>query len=197
MKGNQVEETQLQQLAEPFPEQLIKPAPAGQFGEYVAHSTVTERLLSIVGPFDYEVTEVIRGEAPAVIGKGKEFDADNPKHPARSNAVVGCLARMGVTIDGRKVYVTEVGDVDMPARNSDGSNLKNASSDAIKRCAMRLGLGLHLWSQEDYFLDLQLASPKDDDEAELDRAIDAEAVAEAFGGEVVEGKEDSGETASD
>jgi hypothetical protein len=30
--------------------------------------------------------------------------------------------------------------------------MKDAMSDAFKRCAMRCGLGLHLWSQGDYYL---------------------------------------------
>ena len=180
-----MEPTQLQQLAEPFPEQLIKDAPQGQFGEYVAHSTVTERLLSIVGPFTYEVVEVIRGDAPAVIGKGKgdKYNADNPKYPARSDAVVGCLARLEVMVDGGVYEIIEGGDFDKPAMNGDGTNLKHAASDAIKRCAMRLGLGLHLWSQEDYFLDLQLASADKDDTEE---GLDADAVADIFDGEVVD-----------
>ena len=159
-----MKQTHLQQLAKPFPDSLVKPAPQGRFGDYVPHSTVTERLLSIVGAFNYEVVEVIRGDAPQVVGKGKGFTKTNPKYPARSDAIVGCLARLGVEVDGKKIYITEVGDVDEPAMNNDGTNLKNASSDAIKRCAMRIGLGLHLWSQEDYFLDLQLATSKDDDE---------------------------------
>jgi len=39
--------------------------------------------------------------------------------------------------------------------------LKDAVSDGVKRCAMRVGLGLHLWSQNDYYLDRQLADPDD------------------------------------
>jgi len=145
---------------------------------------VTERLLSIVGPFTYEVSEVIRGEAPAVIGKGKSFTKDNPKFPARSDAIVGCLGTLNVSVDDKWVTITEVGDASDPAMNHDGENLKNASSDAIKRCAMRLGLGLHLWSQEDYFLDLQLATTNTED------TLDADAVAAVFDGEVTttEGK---------
>jgi len=176
-----LEQTQLQQLSTPFPDSLVKEAPAGRFGSYVAHSTVTERLLSIVGPFAYEVTEVIRGQAPMVIGKGGK--KDNPKYPARDNAVVGCLAKLTVLVDGEVVYITEVGDVTDPAMHNDGENLKVASSDAIKRCAMRLGLGLHLWSQEDYFLDLQLAT--EDTEVEM---LDADAIADTFDGEVMNTK---------
>ena len=160
---------QLYQLSKPFPLQFVKEPAPGRFGDYVPHSTVTERLLSIVGPFDFAVTEVIRGYAPAIIGK--DGTKELPAFAARENAIVGCLATMGATIDGRMVYITEVGDVDQPAMALDGTNLKNAASDAIKRCAMRLGLGLHLWSQDMYFLDKQMAKVVGEDNA--DAAVDA------------------------
>lgn len=147
-------------LAVPFPPGLVKEAPQGKYGSYVAHSTVTERLLSIVGPFDYEISQVVRGYAPEVVGKKQTW-------PARDNAVVGCVARLTATIDGQMVSVSEAGDVEEPAMNSDGRNLKDASSDAIKRCAMRLGLGLHLWSQDDYFLHTQLVKDHPGEEEAL------------------------------
>ena len=165
---------QLYQLSRPFPLSLIKEAPAGRFGDYVPHSTVTERLLSIVGPFDFQVMEVIRGYAPAVIGK--DGTKELPSFVARDNAIVGCLATMGVTIDGQKVWITEVGDVDEPSMNNDGTNLKYAASDAIKRCAMRFGLGLHLWSQDKYFLDKQLETTLG--------ISNADAAADALDGEI-------------
>jgi len=38
--------------------------------------------------------------------------------------------------------------------------MKDARSDAVKRCSMAMGVGLHLWAQFDgqseYFLDKQL-----------------------------------------
>jgi hypothetical protein len=36
--------------------------------------------------------------------------------------------------------------------------MKDAASDALKRCAMRMGLGLHLWSQDKYILHTTLES---------------------------------------
>jgi len=46
--------------------------------------------------------------------------------------------------------------------------MKDAVSDAVKRCAMALGVGLHLWSQinntDEYFLDKQLAKNVKDNE---------------------------------
>jgi hypothetical protein len=158
MATEQIEKarSQLDRLAEPFPSSLIKQAPAGKYGTYVKHSAVTERLLSIVGAFSYEIVQVIHGYAPPVIGKGEKYTANTPRWPGREHALVGCVGKLTVWVDGREVSVEEAGDVDDPAMENDGRNLKDASSDAIKRCAMRLGLGLHLWSQDDYFLDRQL-----------------------------------------
>lgn len=145
--------SQLRELATPFPGRLVKPPPSGKYGSYVSHSTVNERALSIVGPFSFEVVDVLRGPTPEVVtNKGK----NNEKvYPGRE-AVVGCLGRLTVEIDGKTVTVVEVGDVEGAAAQDDGANLKEAASDAFKRCWMRLGLGLHLWSGDDYFLDKQL-----------------------------------------
>jgi hypothetical protein len=145
--------TDLRSLAEPFPSSLVKAPPQGKYGSYVSHSTVNERALSIVGPFSFEIIEVIRGHAhEVVIKKGKP---DEKVYPERE-AIVGCLARLAVSIDGRQTVITEAGDVEGAAAQEDGANLKEASSDAFKRCWMRTGLGLHLWSQGDYFLAKQL-----------------------------------------
>lgn len=154
--------SQLRELAEPFKGRLVKSAPAGKYGSYVAHSTVNERLLSVVGPFTFEVTQLIRGWTDEVVtGRGTPKERVYPPR----DAVIGCIARLEVEIDGRMVAVSEVGDVEGAAGQSDGANAKEASSDAFKRCAMRLGLGLHLWSQDDYFLDKQLdANQKKDTE---------------------------------
>lgn len=141
--------SQLRELATPFTGPFIDKTPGKGSAEYVSHSTVVERALSVVGPHSFEVVELIRGYAPEMVTTNKTY-------PARDSAVVGCLARLTCTIDGQEVTVVEVGDVDNPAMNLDGANAKNAASDALKRCWMRLGLGLHLWSQDRYFLDRQL-----------------------------------------
>jgi hypothetical protein len=126
--------------------------------DYVAHHVVNQRLLSIVGPFDFELVEVIRGEVAAVPpdpnARSRRAKAGTP---ALRNVVVGGIWRLTCTIDGRRVRVEEVGDVgDVHNWPHDGARLKDAASDALKRCAMRFGLGLHLWAQEHYFLDHQL-----------------------------------------
>jgi hypothetical protein len=175
--------SQLRQLAEPFPAKLVKKPPQGKYGSYVPHSTVNERALSIVGPFSFEVAEVIRGHAvPVTIHKGSDKEHT---FPARDGAVLGCLGRLTTEIDGRQVVITEVGDVEGAAAQEDGPNLKEAASDAFKRCWMRLGLGLHLWSQDDYFLAAQL--DKDMDRSRQDDA----------GAEDRTGDESPGEVADD
>jgi hypothetical protein len=140
----------LYELSRPFTDQFVKKAPTGKYGDYVSHSTVNERLLSIVGPFTWEIAQIIHGPTGEVKGQNQTW-------PARDHAIIGCVGRLTVTVDGKTVTVEEVGDVEQAAMNEDGRNLKDASSDAFKRCCMRLGLGLHLWSQKDYFLDKQLA----------------------------------------
>jgi hypothetical protein len=66
--------------------------------------------------------------------------------------IVGCVGTLSCEIDGRRVTVSEVGDVANPTE-ANGQNAQIASSQAFKRCAMRIGLGLHLWSGDRYFLD--------------------------------------------
>ena len=66
--------------------------------------------------------------------------------------VVGALT---LHIDGREVTVEGVGE---------GSDLKSAESDALKRAARMVGVGLHLWSQDLYRLDRALRETDDDDE---------------------------------
>ena len=61
----------------------------------------------------------------------------------------------------KEISVVEAGDVENPSNwKTNGARMKDAMSDAIKRCAMALGVGLHLWSQidgeDEYFLDKQL-----------------------------------------
>ena len=121
---------QLYELARPFPQQLIKQKPGKFAASYVEHSVISQRLLEVVGPHDFAVERIVT----------------NP-----DGVVVGCTATLNAVVDGRHVQVTEVGDVEHPGTNN-ASNLKNASSDALKRCAMRLGVGLHLWSQDNYYL---------------------------------------------
>jgi hypothetical protein len=141
----------LVELARPFPTDLVERKDGS---DYVAHHVVNQRLLSVVGPFNFECVQVVRGDIPARApdpsARSKRAQAGTP---AMSQVVVGGIWRLTCTVDGRRVQVEEVGDVgDVHNWPHDGARLKDAASDALKRCAMRVGLGLHLWAQEHYFL---------------------------------------------
>ena len=54
------EASDLARLARPFPRELVQRDPGGN--SYVAHENVTQWLLGIVGPFSFELVEIIRGD---------------------------------------------------------------------------------------------------------------------------------------
>ncbi len=142
----------LTKLLHPFPASVVHKNPGGG-GDYVKHSTVEQRLLDVLGcPPDTTFVREIRGDAP---GKGGE---------TLTNVVVGVILRMEATVDGHHVIVEEAGDCELPSNwKHDGARMKDAMSDAYKRCAMRLGVGLHLWSQGDFYLSEKML--KQDQEA--------------------------------
>lgn len=138
---------QLIGLTTPFPAKYVKEAPGGH-GNYVSHDIVTQRLLRVLGPFTYTIDQTLK---------------------SADGTVEGCVATLTVTIDGKEVSVSEAGECDNPStRKTQGDRLKNASSDAIKRCAMRLGLGLHVWAEDDYFLHGQLIAKSPEDNRDFD-----------------------------
>lgn len=147
------EPSQLARLAKPFPGSLIHENPSGG-GSCVAHHAVVQKLLLTVGPFDYSIDEVLRGDVAAVPPNpnGKSARAKNGS-PALTGVVVGALCTLTVDIDGRRTSITEVGDCEQPHNwPHDGARLKDAASDCIKRAAARFGVGLHLWGGNEYFL---------------------------------------------
>jgi len=139
--------SQLYELSRVFPDKFIHKNPTG-FGDYIQHSVIRQRLLSVVGAYSQEVKHIIREKLTDKQGKEMEV-------------VTGVILALTVEIDGELVTIEEAGDVEQPFNwRTDGARLKDAISDAVKRCAMAMGVGLHLWSQFDgqseYFLDEQL-----------------------------------------
>jgi hypothetical protein len=116
----------IKKLTKNFPKDVVKQAPKGKFGSYVPHHLYTQRLVDVVGgQYNFFIKEVIRD---------------------KDNAVVGAICRL--EIEGLGV-VEEIGDVDTHAisRNiTESEVLKLAVSDGIKRCCMRFGIGLELWT---------------------------------------------------
>jgi hypothetical protein len=127
-------------LSKPFHRRFIKSKGGSFKADYVSHSTVTEFLIGIIGNFSWQHVCWIHG---------------------KDGALEGGVFRLTATIDGQQVVIEECGAVERPAPNA-GERAKDISSDAIKRCAMRLGLGLHLWSQDDYILYNTLSKGEDD-----------------------------------
>jgi hypothetical protein len=115
-------------LLSPFPKELVKKAPAGKFGDYVPHANYVERLRDSGVKYSWTCEPVYglhNGEKRIVGAKGT------------------------ITIEDMGSY-DGFGDVDTfklsSAKFNDGSNLKDAESDAFKRACMRFGLGVELWT---------------------------------------------------
>jgi hypothetical protein len=133
---------QLQALAKRIPKSYIKTKPGGFAADYCSHADVQQMLIAKLGvPPSQEITQIIR----------------NAEGQAQ-----GVVLRMVFNIDGDTVVIDEVGECERPGQN-DGLNVKNAVSDAVKRCSMRVGLGLELWCQETYVLDRVLETKESSD----------------------------------
>ena len=130
---------QLIRLAKKFPEKLISQIKKGTHTEdYINHSVITQRLLQVCGPFDWDVEVIYSSEKPV--------------------AVKGTLT---ATIDGKEVTVAGIGTDQNNKGKDDGDIIKEMESDALKRAAKNIGVGLHLWAQQQYFLSTQLAEDHD------------------------------------
>ncbi len=135
--------SQLRDLARKFPADSIQKNPTG-YGSYVPHHLYVQRLLMHLGAYDFELVEIVRGEAPGKAGADPLTDV-----------ITGVVMRLSCEIDGRRTVVEEVGDCEIPSNwDTDGKRLKDAISDALKRCCARIGLGTHLYAKEpkDYVL---------------------------------------------
>lgn len=124
--GRRLTPSELLELSRPFPEKYVRDD--GRGNAYVPHHIITQRLIQIFGtPPKIEVLRELYDETK----------------------LTGVVMRL--TIPGLEP-IEEAGEADNPQSKTNGARAKDACSDAIKRCAMRLGLGLHLWAQKDYFL---------------------------------------------
>ncbi len=152
--------SQLRELITPFPDRYVHSNPSGG-GSYVKHAVIQQRLMQVLGPFTFEHVDTLYGDVAAIEPnpKGNSMRARTGA-PALVDALVGVIARLRVTVDGRDVVVEEAGDCEQPHNwPHNGARMKDAMSDAFKRCSMRLGLGLSLWAQDDFFLFDKLSEP--------------------------------------
>mgnify|MGYP001288468592 CR=1 FL=1 len=120
----------LLELLVPFPKDYIKQKPGKIQASYVTHGVVRQRLLDVLGFYEWTIDREI-------------FNSDG--------SLTGCVGTLTVFLDGVPLKVQGSGDVEHN-QGSNGANLKHAESDAFKRAAMNLGLGLHLWCDDEYFI---------------------------------------------
>ena len=114
-------------LTKPFSKDEVKAPPKGKFGSYVPHHLVTKRLNDVAyGEWSHQLKEIVRDSEGKVRG------------------AVTTFTLFGVSHD----EVGDVDSVDVKNNNTEGELLKLCMSDALKRGAMRHGIGLHLWTGE-------------------------------------------------
>lgn len=159
----------LAKLSRQFPQKFIHGNPSGG-GSYVAHPVIRQRLLATFGLYDFTLVEILRG---AVAGKAPNPQGNSARAkagtPALEGVVVGAVCRLTVPrADGRLVSVEDVGDCEDPHNwPHDGARMKDAMSDAVKRCAMGMSVALHLYCKPgEYRLDAALAHMLGEDAAE-------------------------------
>jgi hypothetical protein len=146
-RGVVTELRDITKLTWPFPRDVVKLAPKGG-ASYVPHPVVEQRLLRVLGPPSTRLVEIVRGDVA-----GKPKTTTGTERPPLHNVIVGVVLMMEATVDGVFTVATEAGDVGEPHNwPTDGARLKDAFSDAYKRCAMRLGVGLHLWCKDGFHL---------------------------------------------
>lgn len=147
--------TQLRDLARRFPSSVIHTNPSGG-GVYVPHHLYVQRLLMHLGGYSFERVDILRGR---VAGKAPNPQGSSQRAkdgtPDLEDAVVGVVCRLTVTVDGQTMVIEDVGDCESPHNwPHDGARLKDAMSDALKRCCARIGLGTHLYAktEDEYVL---------------------------------------------
>jgi len=134
----------LLKLAKKFPDKFIEKKKMGSREEdYINHAVIAQRLLSVVGAYNWDF-DVITDD----------------------NKVVAVKGTLTVDVDGKTVSVAGAGT---PQNTSEpiGEQIKKMESDAFKRAASKLALGLQLWAQDNYFLDVQLSKEYNIDMKEI------------------------------
>ena len=135
---------QLQDLATRVPEKWIKEKGTGFAAKYCSPGDIQQALLAKVGPSSQRIIKEI--------------------YNSEGNVLEGVILEMVFHIDLEPVVIQEIGESERDTGNN-ALNLKNSVSDGSKRCAMRGGLGLELWT-ENYALDKSLAKRAEEQEQE-------------------------------
>tara|TARA_R100001440_G_scaffold28100_1_gene45652 strand:+ start:1855 stop:2466 length:612 start_codon:yes stop_codon:yes gene_type:complete len=130
-------------LSKPWNKKLVKKLNKG-FGDidYVEHTQVTQKLIAVSPDWHFDINEYIKDTVEDMNGIQRTF-------------ITGVQVTIQMKIDGQYLSRSEVGMCDKPFFHSDpskvynnGQRAKECVSDAIKRCAMRFGVGIELYDTD-------------------------------------------------
>ena len=115
--------------------------------DYVEHTQVTQKLIALIPDLQLQAGSFI-------------YDKVEDENGIRRKFLTGVEYTISGTIDGEHRSVTEVGMCDKPFFTeggrkvlNNGERAKECISDAIKRCAMRLGMGIELYDTSAWLSD--------------------------------------------
>jgi len=142
--------TRLQQiiLSKPWNKNLVKTINKG-FGDidYVEHTQVTQKLIAVSPDWNFNIDQYLEDTVEDVNGLQRTF-------------ITGAQVTITMKVDNEYVSRTEVGMCDKPFFHNDpnkvhnnGQRAKECVSDAIKRCAMRFGVGIELYDTDAWISD--------------------------------------------
>lgn len=164
----------LSKIAGRIPRQFIEQVNGrGGVMDYASHSTINQYLLLYSDrPFNLvDVRPITENflEYVTVTSTETHPGQDGPvqvkttrTEPREVEYLVGVIATFEFFLDGKVITITEVGECQEDRKQflkrkdtykTNAELAKDALSDALKRAAMRVGLGLELWAQDLYFLD--------------------------------------------
>lgn len=148
-------------LSKKWNDKFVKKLPVSYKKEgiaYVEHTQVTQRLIAIIPDINMEIKEMIYD------------NFTNPQTGEEKNILTGIVYKITGTIDNEFRIVEEIGMCDKPFYNpnpeknikilTNGERGKECLSDAIKRCGMRLGIGIELYESDVWLVDYLAPQPK-------------------------------------
>ena len=142
-------------LSKPWNKSFVK-TKKQSFGDvkYVEHTQVTQKLIALIPDLKMELGSVF-------------YDKVEDENGIRRKFLTGCEYTISGTIDGEFRSVTEAGTCEKPFFEqgnmkvaNNGQRLKECISDAVKRCGMRLGVGIELYDTQTWLSDYLDPKPK-------------------------------------
>ena len=144
----QLRETQIL-LSKEWNTDIVKQKPTS-YGkiDYVDHTQVTQKLIALIPDVQITINYNV-GNGGMLYDDAYTTDGETKK------VLTGVALSVTGTVDGKYRVVEEIGMCDKPVDGingkpplTNGERAKECMSDAIKRCAMRLGVGIELYGKD-------------------------------------------------